>query len=79
LTVKDEHHRILSAICGTAIQSPQCQTGKNPKRATINTRTRTGGVASLDELVRLPNPDITNGSEAFTTERSQISHHLKKF
>jgi len=79
LTVKDVHHRILSAICGTAIQSPQCPTGKNPKRATTNTRTRTGCVASLDELIRLPNPYITNGSEAFATERSRISHHLKNF
>jgi len=77
LTVKDVHHRILSAIRRTAIQSPKRPTGKNPKRATTNTRTSTGGVASLDELVLLLNPDITKGSEAFATERSRISHHLK--
>ena len=71
------HHRILSAIRRTAIQSPKRPTGKNPKRATTNTRTSTGGVASLDELVLLLNPDITKGSEAFATERSRISYNLK--
>ena len=38
-----------------------------------------GGVSSLDELVLLLDPKIKKGTDAFASERSRLSHHLKNF
>ena len=37
------------------------------------------GVQSIDDLVLSLTPDIKKDSDAFPTERSRLSHHLKNF
>ena len=43
------------------------------------TTSRSGGVASLDELVLLLDSKIKKGTDSFASERSRLSHHLKNF
>ena len=78
VTPLDEQIRILAALGGD--RSDTTAASRTKKAAgTPETTDRTGGVASLDELVLLLNPKIRKGSDAFATERSRLSHHLKNF
>ena len=47
--------------------------------AASKTKSESSGVSSLDELVLLLDPKIKKGSDAFATERSRLSHHIKNF
>jgi hypothetical protein len=49
------------------------------KAFNYETKSRSGGISSIDELVHLLDPKIKKGSDAFATERSWLSHHLKNF
>ena len=77
--LKEEQRRILVAIGGGGGKSPATTSRKKKISAVPETKIKSGGVASLDELVLLLNPDIQKGTDAFATERSRLSHHLKNF
>ena len=77
--LKEEQRRILVAIGGGGSKSPATTSRKKKSAAVPETKIKSGGVASLDELVLLLNPDIQKGTDAFATERSRLSHHLKNF
>jgi hypothetical protein len=78
VTPLDEQIRILAALGGDRNNTTAASRTKKAA-VTPETTDRTGGVASLDELVLLLNPKIRKGSDAFATERSRLSHHLKNF
>jgi CRISPR-associated protein Csa3 len=76
-TLREEQLRILAALGGDRSEPPS--TSSRKKKTAGTSEIRSGGVASLDELVLLLNPKIRKGSDAFATERSRLSHHLKNF
>jgi len=78
-TLKEEQLRILTALGRD--RSEQSATPSRKKKADriSETTSKSGGVASLDELVLLLDPKIKKGTDAFATERSRLSHHLKNF
>ena len=76
--LKDEQIRILAALGGDRSEPPVTNSRKK-KAVASETKSRSGGVSSLDELVHLLDPKIKKGSDAFATERSRLSHHLKNF
>jgi CRISPR-associated protein Csa3 len=78
-TLKDEQLRILAALGGDLGESPTTNSRKKTAAKASETTSRSGGVASLDELVLLLDPKIKKGTDAFATERSRLSHHLKNF
>ncbi len=76
--LKDEQLRILAALGGDYNKSPTSPSRKKKRSGPIEP-VDIKGVASLDELVLLLNPKIEKGTDAFATERSRLSHHLKNF
>jgi CRISPR-associated protein Csa3 len=78
-TLKEEQVRILAAIGKDRSEPPATTSRKKKTAVTPERKGRTGGVSSLDELVLLLNPKIKKGTDAFATERSRLSHHLKNF
>jgi len=77
-TLKEEQLRILAALGGDLRESLSTPSRKK-KTSASKTKSRSGGVSSLDELVLLLDPDIKRGTDAFASERSRLSHHLKNF
>ena len=78
-TLKEEQLRILTAL-GRDRSEPQATPSRKKKADRVSeTTSRSGGVASLDELVLLLDPKIKKGSNDFASERSRLSHHLKNF
>jgi len=77
-TLKEEQLRILAALGGDLRESPSTPSRKK-KTTASKTKSRSGGVSSLDELVLLLDPEIKKGTDAFASERSRLSHHLKNF
>ena len=77
-TLKEEQLRILAALGGDRKEPPSTPSRKK-KTAASKTKSRSGGVSSLDELVLLLDPEIEKGTDAFASERSRLSHHLKNF
>jgi CRISPR-associated protein Csa3 len=77
-TLKEEQLRILAAVGGDLRESPSTPSRKK-KTSASKAKSRSGGVSSLDELVLLLDPKIKKGTDAFATERSRLSHHLKNF
>jgi len=79
-TLKEEQLRILAALGEGSSESKPTNSRKKKGVVVSETTSRSGGVASLDELVLLLNQKkITKGTDAFATERSRLSHHLKNF
>jgi len=78
-TLKDEQLRILAALGGERNEPPSKPSRRKKAAGASETTSRSGGVASLDELVLLLDPDIKKGTDAFASERSRLSHHLKNF
>ena len=81
-TLKEEQLRILAALGQGSNESKPTNSRKKKGVVVSETTSRSGGVASLDELVLLlnpKNPNIKKGTDAFATERSRLSHHLKNF
>jgi CRISPR-associated protein Csa3 len=78
-TLKEEQIRILAALGGDRSEQSATIPRKKKAAGTSETKRKSGGVASLDELVLLLNPKIKKGTDAFATERSRLSHHLKNF
>jgi len=81
-TLKEEQLRILTALGRDRKEPPATHSRKKKDLGLIlsdETMSRYGGVASLDELVLLLDPDIKKGTDAFASERSRLSHHLKNF
>ena len=78
-TLKDEQLRILAALRGDRKKSPATPFRKKKADRVSEISSRSGGVASLDELVLLLDPTIKKGTDAFASERSRLSHHLKNF
>jgi CRISPR-associated protein Csa3 len=78
-TLKGEQLRILTALRRDRSEPPATASRKKKADRGSETTSRLGGVASLDELVLLLDPKIKKGTDAFSTERSRLSHHLKNF
>ena len=79
-TLREEQLRILAALGEGSSESKPTNSRKKKGVVVSETTSRSGGVASLDELVLKLNPKkITKGTDAFATERSRLSHHLKNF
>ena len=78
-TLKEEQIRILTALWGERNEPKVTPSRKKKADRVSETTSRYGGVASLDELVLLLDPNIKKSSDAFATERSRLSHHLKNF
>lgn len=78
-TLKEEQRRILDAIGGGGIESPAITSRKKTAFIASEIKSRSGSIVSLDKLVLLLNPNIRKGSDAFATECSRLSHHLKNF
>ena len=78
-TLKEEQLRILAALGGNRSELPATSSRKKKAAGASEAKSRSGGIASLDELVLLLNPKIKKGTDAFATERSRLSHHLKNF
>lgn len=81
-TLKDEQVRILTALRGDRSEPPVTPSRKKKDVGLVlneDLMILPGGVASLDELVLLLNPEIKKGTDSFATERSRLSHHLKNF
>lgn len=77
--LRDEQLRIMVAL-GRDRSDPSATPSRKKKVPGVpEPKTRSRGVASLDDLVILLNPKIKKGSDAFATERSRLSHHLKNF
>ena len=68
----------LAALGGDLVESPSTPSRKK-KTSASKTKSRSGGVSSLDELILLLDLDIKKGTDAFASERSRLSHHLKNF
>jgi CRISPR-associated protein Csa3 len=77
--LKDEQLRILAALGRDRSEQPATNSRKKKAAVASETKRRSGGVASLEELVLLLSPKIKKGSDAFATERSRLSHYLKNF
>ena len=77
--LKEEQLRILTALWGDRSESRVTPSRKKKAERVSETTSRSGGVASLDELVLLLDPKIKKGTDAFASERSRLSHHLKNF
>jgi len=78
-TLKEEQLRILTALGRDRSEPPATSSRKKKADRESETTSRSGGVASLDELVLLLDPKLKKGSDAFASERSRLSHHLKNF
>ena len=78
-TLKEEQIRILTALWGDRNEPTVTPSRKKKAEKVFETTSRYGGVSSLDELVLLLDPKIKKGTDAFATERSRLSHHLKNF
>jgi len=78
-TLKEEQLRILTALGRDRSEPPAIPSRKKKVTMVSEITSRSGGVASLDELVLLLDPKIKKGTDAFATERSRLSHHLKNF
>jgi len=78
-TLKEEQIRILTALWGDRNEPTVTPSRKKKADRVSETTSRYGGVASLDELVLLLDPNIKKSTDAFATERSRLSHHLKNF
>jgi len=76
--LKEEQIRILTALSGDRSE-PAAISSRKKKVAASKTKSESSGVSSLDELVLLLDPKIKKGSDAFATERSRLSHHIKNF
>ena len=76
--LKEEQIRILTALSGDR-NEPAAISSRKKKVAASKTKSESSGVSSLDELVLLLDPKIKKGSDAFATERSRLSHHIKNF
>ena len=77
-TLREEQLRILAALGGDR-SKPPAPSSRKKKVVASKTKSGVGGVASLDELVLLLDPTIKKGTDAFASERSRLSHHLKNF
>ena len=78
-TLREEQLRILAALGGDRGEQKVTTSRKKKTAGVSETTIKSGGVASLDDLVLLLNPKIRKGSDAFAKERSRLSHHVKNF